>query len=159
MRAHIRGIADDAEGDEMVRHLRRPDGVRCPHRAAAPVVKPGRDETEPQRRRSECRSCGRRFDDLTDTIFAGPHQPLRVWVPVLYLMGLNPSDEPIAKGLDLDPGDAQRMTTSLREGVSLREPEVALSGEVECDEGYVVAGHEGPPEAVAKEGDRGDGGG
>ena len=105
------------------------------------------------------RSCGRRFDDLTDTIFAGHHQPLRVWVLVLYLMGLNLSNEQIAKELDLDPDDARRMTTSLREGVVLRKPEVALSGEVECDEVYVVAGHKGHPEAVAKKGDRGDAGG
>ena len=51
------------------------------------------------------------------------------------------------------------MTTALRDGVVLRKPEVALSGEVECDEVYVVAGHKGHPEAVAKKGDRGDAGG
>ena len=33
-----------------------------------------------------------------------------------------------------------------------------LSGEVECDEVYVVAGHQGHPEAVKKKGDE-DGGG
>src|SRR4051794_11960390 len=70
----------------------------------------------------ECRPCGRRFDDPTDTISAGHHPPLRVRVLVLYLMGLNLSDERIAKGLDLDPDDARRMTTSLREGVVLQEP-------------------------------------
>ena len=52
-----------------------------------------------------------------------------------------------------------RMTTSPREGVVLRKPEVALSGEVECDEVYVVAGPKGHPEAVARKGDRGDAGG
>ena len=78
---------------------------------------------------------------------------------VLYLMGLNLSNEPIAKELDLDPDDAQRMTTALREGVVLRKPEVALSGQVECDEVYVVAGHKGHPEAVRKKGGRADDGG
>jgi hypothetical protein len=69
-------------------------------------------------------------------------------------MGLNRSNEQIAKelDLDLDPDDAQRMTTALREGVVLRKPEVTLSGEVECDEVYVVAGHKGHPEAVRKKG-------
>ena len=71
---------------------------------------------------------------------------------VLYLMGLNLSNEQIAKELDLDPDDAQRMTTGLREGVVLRRPEVTLSGEVECDEVYVVAGHKGHPGAVGKKG-------
>ena len=65
----------------------------------------------------------------------------------------------IAKELDLDPDDAQRMTTLLREGVVLRKPEVTLSGEVECDEVYVVAGHKGHPEAVKKKGGLPDGAG
>ena len=152
MLVNILGIIDDAKCYEVVRQLRWPDGVRCAHCDSARIVKQGRDETEPHRQRYECRSCGRRFDDLTDTIFAGHHQQLKVWVLVLYLMGLNLSNEQIAKELDLDPDDAQRMTTGLREGVVLRRPEVTLSGEVECDEVYVVAGHKGHPEAVRKKG-------
>ena len=55
--------------------------------------------------------------------------------------------------------DAQRMTTALREGVVQRKPQVELSGEVECDEVYVVAEHKGYPAAVAKKGGpAGDGG-
>src|SRR5207253_6597879 len=33
--------------------------------------------TEPARQRYECHDCDTRFDDLTDTIFAGHHQPLK----------------------------------------------------------------------------------
>ena len=44
----------------------------------------------------------------------------------------------------------QKMTTQLREGIVERKPEVTLSGEVECDEVYVVAGHKGKPEEVKK---------
>ena len=150
MLVNILGITDDAKCYEMVRHLRWPDGVRCPRCDSVQVVKQGRDDTEPQRQRYECRACGRRFDDLTDTLFAGHHQPLRVWVLVLYLMGLNLSNEQIGKELDLDPDDAQRMTGLLRDGIVQRKPEVKLSGEVECDEVYVVAGHKGHPAAVAK---------
>ena len=156
---NIQDLFDDAKCYQTIRDMRWPEGVTCPHCSSASVIKDGRDDTEPHRQRYECRACRRRFDDLTDTIFAGHHQPLRVWVLVLYLMGLNLSNEQIAKELDLDPDDAQRMTTSLREGVVLRKPEVALSGEVECDEVYVVAGHKGHPEAVAKKGDGGDAGG
>ena len=159
MLVNILGITDDAKCDEMVRVLRWPDGVRCPHCDSAHVVKQGRDETQPQRQRYRCRPCGRRFDDLTDTIFAGHHQPLRVWVLVLYFMGLNLSNEQIAKELDLDPDDAQPMATSLREGIVKRKPEVTLSGEFECDGVYVVAGHKGHPEAVRKKGGPGVGGG
>jgi len=47
------------------------------------------------------------------------------------------------------------MTSQLREGIVQRKPEVVLSGEVECDEVYVVAGHKGHPEAVRTKGDQG----
>jgi hypothetical protein len=63
-------------------------------------------------------------------------------------MGLNRSNEQSGKELDLEPDDAQRMTTGLREGVVLRRPEVTLRGEVECDAVYVVAGPKDHPEAV-----------
>jgi hypothetical protein len=39
-----------------------------------------------------------------------------------------------------------------REGIVQRKPEAKLTGEVECDEVYVVAGHKGRPEAVRKKG-------
>ena len=94
----------------------------------------------------------KRFDDLTGTIFAGHHQPLRVWMLCLYFMGLNLSNEQIAHELDLNGDDAQKMTTQLREGIVERKPTVTLSGEVECDEVYVVAGHKGKPEEVKKKG-------
>jgi transposase-like protein len=159
MVVNILGIVDDAKCYEVVRSLRWPDGVRCPHCDSAHVVKQGRDETQPERRRYGCRDCGRRFDDLTDTIFAGHHQPLRIWVLVLFLMGLNLSNEQIAQELDLDPDDAQKMATLLRAGIVQRKPEGTLSGELECDEVYVVAGHKGHPEAVRKKGEKDDGGG
>jgi len=159
MLVNILGITDDAKGYEVVRQLRWPQGVHCPHCEAHEVVKQGRDETERQRRRYECRSCGRRFDDLTGTIFAGHHQPLRVGVLVLYFMGLNLSSEQIAQELGIDPDDAQVMASQLREGIVCRKPEVQLSGEVECDEVYVVAGHKGHPAAVAKKGGPVGGGG
>src|SRR4051812_28087589 len=152
MLVYILGITDDAKCYEMVRHFRWPDGVRCPHCDSGRVVRQGRDETEAQRQLYECRACARRSDDLTDMIFAGHHRPLRAWVRVLYFMGLNLSNEQVGKELDLDPDDAQRMTCLLRDGIAQRKPEVKLSGEVECDELYVVAGHKDHPEAVRKKG-------
>jgi len=52
-------------------------------------MKRGFDDKELARQRYECKDCDTRFDDLTDTIFAGHHQPLKVWVLCLYFMGLN----------------------------------------------------------------------
>ena len=65
-------------------------------------------------------------------------------------MGLNLSNEQIGHELTIDPDDAQTMTTQLREGIVKRKPVEVLSGEVECDEVYIVAGHKGHPEAVKK---------
>jgi transposase-like protein len=80
------------------------------------VIKRGFDDTEAARQRYECTDCHTRFDDLTDTIFAGHHQPLKVWILCLYFMGLNLSNEQIAQELDVNGSDVQQMTTQLRQG-------------------------------------------
>lgn len=75
------------------------------------------NEKEHARQRDECRTCGKRFDDPTGTIFAGRCQPLKVRILCLYFMGLDLSNEQIAEELELDRSDVQQMTTLLREGV------------------------------------------
>lgn len=150
---NIRDLIDDAKCFETVRTPRWPDGVTCPHCAGGSVIKDGRDETQPERQRYRRQGCRRRFDDLTGTIFAGHHEPLRTWIICLYFMGLNLSSLQIAKDLDMNKGDVQAMVQSLRQGIVDRRPAVVLSGRVECDEVYVVAGHEGNPAAVKKKGD------
>jgi transposase-like protein len=147
---NLPNLIDDANCFPTVRDRRWPDGIVCPHCGSHEVVKDGRDETPPHRQRYDCRSCARRLDDLTGTVFAGHHQPLQTWVLCLYFMGLNLSTYQIAEELGLDRGDVQAMTITLRQGVVARRPEPALLGEVECDEVYVVAGHKGNPEAVKK---------
>lgn len=69
------------------------------------------------RQRYECVACQKQFDDLTDTIFEGHHQPLKAWIVCLYMMGLNLSNQQIADELDLNKDDVQAMTTCLREGI------------------------------------------
>ena len=143
----------------LVRRHRWPDGIRCPHCESAAVARHGRDDTQPNRQRYRCTACGCRFDDLTGTVLAGHHQPLRVWVLCLYSMGLNLSNRQIAQELDLSPSDVQRTTEQLRAGLVARSPPARLEGEVEIDGVHVVAGHKGNPAAVAKRGDQGDAGG
>ena len=92
-------------------------------------------------------------------MLAGHHQPLRVWVLCLYLMGLNLSNRQIAQELDLAVSDVQAMTEALRHGLTAKLPPVVVRGEVEVDEVYVVAGHKGNPAAVAKGGAPVDAGG
>ncbi len=150
---NIRDLIDDAKCFQTIREMRWPDLVICPHCSSEAVIKDGRDDTQPHRQRYLCRGCQRRFDDLTGTIFAGHHQPLRTWVVCLYFMGLNLSSLQIAKELDMDRNDVQAMIQQLRQGIVDRRPPVVLEGEVECDEVYVAAGHKGNPEAVKKKDD------
>ncbi len=148
----IQSLIDDTKCFATVRALRWPDGVCCPTCDSPQATKQGRDDTQPARQRYRCQSCGRRFDDLTGTIFAGHHQPLRVWILCLYLMGLNLSNHQIAQELDLNNDDVHQMTCQLRQGIVTKKPSPTLTGEVECDEVYIVAGHKGQPEAVEKKG-------
>lgn len=143
-------LMDDQKCFEKVRSMRWPNGVRCTSCDSGNVAKRGMDETQKERQRYRCTDCKREFDDLTGTIFAGHHQPLRVWILCLYFMGLNLSNLQIAQELELDADSAHDMASLLRDGILAKEPEVVLSGKVECDEVYIVAGHKGNPAAVKK---------
>ena len=152
---NLASLIDDAKCYALVRQQRWPDGVRCPACGGGTVIRHGRDDTQGQRQRYRCKACAARFDDLTGTVLAGHHQPLRVWVLCLYLMGLNLSNRQIAQELDLAETDVQAMTEQLRLGLTAKLPPARLEGAVEIDEVYVVAGHQGQPAAVAKRGARG----
>jgi transposase-like protein len=117
VQVNITQLIDEAQCYQTVREMRWPDGVVCPSCQSTAVIKRGFDDTEPARQRYECSDCHTRFDDLTDTIFAGHHQPLKVWVLCLYFMGLNVSNEQIAHELALHGSDVQQMTAQLREGI------------------------------------------
>ena len=117
MQVNIKNLVDDVQYYQTVRELRWPDGVECPSCQSKHVIKRGFDDTEAARQRYECTDCHQRFDDLTDTIFAGHHQPLKVWIRCLYFMGLNLSHEQIASELGVNRSDAQQRTAQLREGI------------------------------------------
>ena len=138
---NLSGLLDEAKCFELVRQHRWPAGVRCPGCGSAVVIRNGRDEGQRHRQRYLCKACHGRFDDLSGTVLAGHHQPLRVWVSCLYLMGLNLSNRQIGEELGLCTSDAQAMTEHLRHGLVSRTPAAKLQGEVEADEVYIVAGH------------------
>src|SRR6478609_2216647 len=138
---NLSGLLDEAKCFELVRQHRWPDGVRCPGCDSVTVIRNGHDDGQRHRQRYLCKACHGRFDDLTGTVLAGHHQPLRLWVLCLYLMGLNLSNRQIAQELGLDA----------------RAPTVTLAGTAEIDEVDIVAGHKGQPAEVVKRGGR-DGG-
>jgi len=149
-------LLDNAKCYEMLRQLRWPDGIFCPRCGSLKITKRGKHKSQPERQRYDCKGCKSDFDDLTLSVFSGHHQPLKVWMHCLYLMTLNLSNRQIAHELDLNKDDVQKMTQQLREGVCAKRPDVALEGEVECDEVYVVSGHKGNPDAVKKKAARDD---
>jgi transposase-like protein len=154
---NLASLLDDAKCFALVRQHRWPEQVQCPGCDSTVVVRAGHDDSQPHRQRYRCNACGRRFDDLTGTVLAGHHQPLRVWVLCLYFMGLNLSNRQIAAELSLSVSDVQNMTEQLRSGFAAKTPPVRLEGDVEVDEVYVVAGHKGQPAAVATRGGSGAG--
>ena len=151
----LSSLINDAKCFELVRQYRWPDGILCPQCHSSMVVRNGHDERQRDRQRYLCKDCSERFDDLSGTILAGHHRPLKIWVLCLYFMGLNLSNQQIARELNLAVSDVQTMTQQLREGLVAQTPAVILNGEVEIDEVYVVAGHKGNPDAVAKKVARG----
>ena len=144
----LNNLIDESKCYDEVRRIRWPNGVRCPWCTSNKITKRGRNHRQPVCRRYTCKNCGKRFDDLTGTIFKGRHQPLSVWFAYLYLMGLNLSNRQIAQELNLDDSDGHAMAEALRGGIVKRRSQVRMSGVVECDEGYVVAGHKGRPEQI-----------
>src|SRR3954469_4443473 len=151
---NLSGLLDEARCFDLVRQHRWPDGVRCPDCDSAVVIRNGHDEGQRHQQRYLCKACHGRFDDLTGTVLAGHHQPLRVWVLCLYLMGLTLSNRQIAQELSLDASDVQAMTEQLRQGLLARAPVAKREGTAEVDEVYSVAGHKGQPGEVEKGGGR-----
>ena len=74
------------------------------------------------------------FDDLSDTIFAGHHQPLRIWILCLYFMGLNLSNQEVAGELISMPVMWEVITQQLCAGILVARPAEILACVVECDD-------------------------
>jgi transposase-like protein len=144
----INKLIDEAKCYDEIRKRRWPYEVHCPHCDSNRISKRGKNHRQQECRRYACKNCGKRFDDLTGTIFMGHHQSLSVWLTFLYLMGLNVSNQQIAEELGLDPSDGQAMAELLRGGILQRRAKVRMKGVVECDEVYVVAGHKGQPDKI-----------
>jgi transposase-like protein len=124
----ITNLIDDVQGEQTVRAWRWPDGIAWPSCEAQPVIQRGFDDTEPARQRSECPDCHTRFDDLTDTLVAGHHQPLNVGGGCLYCMGLHISHAQMAYEWALHGRDGQQRTTQLRDGIVKK----GTSGPIQC---------------------------
>lgn len=116
----IQEIVDDRLCYEKVRELRWCEGVKCPHCQSKERKRHGQHNSTEHRYRYQCKGCQKYFDDLTNTVFQGHHQPLKIWIICLYLMGLNLSNTQIFKELGITENDCHAMTSLLREGFERR---------------------------------------
>lgn len=147
----ITDLMSDARCYEKLRELRWGKGpVRCPRCESDECKEKGASNKSSENRKYRCASCTRSFNDLTGTLFAESNLPLKVWMGCLYLMNLNTSNRQIAQELGFSEKTAQHMTTKMRQAVEANMADPTLSGEVEFDEVYIVAGHKGRPETVKK---------
>lgn len=121
---NIKHLVSEAYCYQAIRELRWPEGIHCPHCGSERVIRRGKDDKAPARQRYQCNTCEKRFDDLSETILAGHHQPLSVWILCLYFMGLNLSNAQIAAELELNKDDVQHMTEYLREGIDKKNRRV-----------------------------------
>ena len=144
---------------QKVRSLRWGSGpVSCPRCYHDQCDETGCSKKHPECKSYCCQGCGRCFNDLTGTIFSESNLSLTTWMACLYLMNMNASNRQISQELEVSEKTAQRMTTEIRKEVRKNSPSPVLSGEVEFDEVYVVAGHKGHPKSVKKKGEKGEGG-
>ena len=84
------------------------------------------------------------------TLFRGPSSAVASLVAVPVFLGpefVEPADR---SGTELGQDRVHDRATQRREGIVAQQSVVVLSGEVEGDEVYVVAGHKENPEAVKK---------
>lgn len=146
----ITDVMSEEECYKKLREMRWPNGVVCPYCHSKDCEETGAASRKKPTLRYRCHACARNFNDLTKTIFRSSHVNLKNWVCCLYLMGLNISNAQIAKELDVSERTVSDMCDKLRKKVFEERPTVELSGEVELDEVYVVAGHKGRPDSVKK---------
>jgi transposase-like protein len=124
----------DDECRETIKHLRWPDGVRCPHcqsEKVAPVHK---------RKVFVCYSCRYQFSVTVNTIFHDSHLPLTVWFFVTYLMtesrkGLSANQ--VKRMFGVSYKTAWYLCHRIRKAMAETQPEPKLYCMVEVDEIYV----------------------
>ena len=63
------------------------------------------------------KTCGRKFDDLTGTIFSGSYYSLTTWITVLYLMHLHLNNSQIAGELEIAESSVFELFSRIREGI------------------------------------------
>ena len=148
MKICILDLIDATKIYKLFREIRWKNGCHCPFCGSNKVRKKGYHTRHEGCQRYKCRKCQHQFDDLTGTLFSKRHQSVVVWMLYGYFMGLNVSNRQIAQELGLCQGSGHEIGNAIRTEVCAKKPAVKLSGIVEFDEVYIIAGHKGLPAAI-----------
>jgi transposase-like protein len=76
MLIQLHKLLDVAQCYEILRNIRRSEGVFCPNCSSNEIVKNGKDLVRNHCQHYRCKACRTYFDDLTDTAFSGSHQKI-----------------------------------------------------------------------------------
>ena len=145
---NIENIIDPKKCYEEIRRIRWKDGISCPKCKSYRIKKSGFGFQNRLKQHYKCKDCQKKFDDLTGTPFAKHNLSTPLMLIFLYFLGLNLSNNQIAKELNLSQSTAQDIATTLRKSILENKPKAKIKNEAEIDEVYVISGHKGDSEAV-----------
>jgi transposase-like protein len=115
-RASRESRLSESECYALLRRLRWPEGVRCPHCGCGTVRAHGRVSTHEERYR--CTDCRKTFSDRTGTLFAHSNLPLAVLYRALLLIADAAAESTEAKALAEELGVHPRTAAKLGEKLS-----------------------------------------
>lgn len=118
MKVNILDTMDEKACMELFQSIRWESGVVCVSCGQKEVSKDGKSDNHEHCQRYECKSCGKKFDDFTNTPFSGTQLLVKQWIACMYLLGLNLSNNQIAAELDISLPTAQSLTETIREGIA-----------------------------------------
>lgn len=151
MRHLIPYLQDDRKAADYLRHLRWPDGVKCP-RCDSQSVEP-RERCDNGLQRFNCLDCARRvgqqfamFTDWTSSIFEESKLGPAEWLLVIGLWQLKLNATEIAAAAEINEQSAQRCLNLLDGGIYETyhlDPARQQENQVEADECYPSSGSKG----------------
>jgi len=135
-------LLDTGKCVEILRGIRWPDGlVICPH--CDSLYTKHFSFYKEHYNRWQCKSCGKTFNEKTNTIFAESKLPITKWFYAITLMRNKSSDANLADELHVDRNTARRIGNLVRGSIFYQRVREKLGKEVEADEVYITAGSKG----------------
>ncbi len=109
-------IISEATCYEKIRELKWGDKIHCLNCGGQDIRKNGHDNGISYKQRYICKDCNKTFTDISDTVMASNHVPIKKWI-VCWLLKDHISNKELAKVLELDTDIVSDMRGELSEGI------------------------------------------